>query len=508
VEVEYPNAVASTGFTVIRPGAGVSSQFIFFQVLSDKFLQPLNRLQSGTSYPAVRHRDVLSQAILLPPTPEQERIVAKLKAAFSAVQRAEIAARRAKERLKRYRAVVLAAAVTGDLTRTWRESQRTKRESAKTGEDLLRRILAARRGFWEETELRRLSINGKEPKGDKWKARYRAPARPRIDDPPGIPKDWSWASVEQLAAHEEKSITDGPFGSNLKTSHYSDSGPRVIRLQNIGDGVFIDEKAHISRKHYESLKDHAVYPGDLVIRALGTPAPRACRIPDWLGPAIVKADCIRFKVAYQFVSSDYVLWALNSPPVQVLTEKVIHGIGRPRLNLTEIKSIAVPLPPLEEQLEIVRKVENRLAAAAQLSQKLDRQLERAVATRQSLIEEAFAGRLVPQDHNEEPASVLLARIRVLRETEGRQPRSKRMPKPKSTKLSRRPLLEVLSEQSKPITPEELFREAGFEPSEVDMFYRELASLRPKLEEQRPKASESRSWPAQAKVFLQLKGRRA
>jgi len=145
-----------------------------------------------------------------------------------------------------------------------------------------------------------------------------------------------------LAAHEERSITDGPFGSNLKTSHYTDSGPRVVRLQNIGDGVFIDEKAHISRERYQLLKDHAVYGGDLVIRALGTPAPRACKIPDSLGPAIVKADCIRFKVASEFISADYVLWALNSPPVQERTGKMIHGIGRPRLKLGEVKSIALP----------------------------------------------------------------------------------------------------------------------------------------------------------------------
>ncbi len=74
VELDYPNPVASTGFTVIRPGEGVSSQFLFFQVLSDNFLEPLHKLQTGTSYPAVRDRDVLSQPILLPPTNEQREL--------------------------------------------------------------------------------------------------------------------------------------------------------------------------------------------------------------------------------------------------------------------------------------------------------------------------------------------------------------------------------------------------------------------------------------------------
>ena len=77
VESDYPNPVASTGFTVIRAAEGVSSQFLFFQVLSEDFLQPLHALQSGTSYPAVRHRDVFAQWIVLAPTREQERIVSK-----------------------------------------------------------------------------------------------------------------------------------------------------------------------------------------------------------------------------------------------------------------------------------------------------------------------------------------------------------------------------------------------------------------------------------------------
>src|ERR1700722_1324061 len=83
LEHNYPNPVASTGFAVIRAAEGVISQFLFFQVLSEDFLQPLHVLQTGTSYPAVRARDVFAQPILLAPTREQERIVTKLAAALS-----------------------------------------------------------------------------------------------------------------------------------------------------------------------------------------------------------------------------------------------------------------------------------------------------------------------------------------------------------------------------------------------------------------------------------------
>ena len=80
---------------------------------------------------------------------------------------------------------------------------------------------------------------------------------------PSITKQWVWATLKDLAAPEANAITDGPFGSNLKTSHYTDTGPRVIRLQNIGDGLFRDEYAHISTSHFESLKKHEIKAGDL-----------------------------------------------------------------------------------------------------------------------------------------------------------------------------------------------------------------------------------------------------
>src|ERR1019366_5130751 len=60
-----------------------------------------------------------------------------------------------------------------------------------------------------------------------------------------LPPGWTLASLEELAAPSPRSITDGPFGSNLKTEHYTDTGPRVVRLQNIGDGKFQNQQHQI-----------------------------------------------------------------------------------------------------------------------------------------------------------------------------------------------------------------------------------------------------------------------
>jgi type I restriction enzyme S subunit len=89
-------------------------------------------------------------------------------------------------------------------------------------------------------------------------------------------------------------FSDGPFGSNLKSSHYTESGVRVIRLQNIGIGELVDhDRAFISEEHFQSLRKHECRPGDVLIATLGDPNLRACIQPVSIEVALNKADCTK-----------------------------------------------------------------------------------------------------------------------------------------------------------------------------------------------------------------------
>lgn len=212
----------------------------------------------------------------------------------------------------------------------------------------------------------------------------------------GLKLGWRWLSVAEIAAEEPFSITDGPFGSNLKTEHYTPSGPRVVRLTNIGDGEFIDAKAHISPSHFERLQKHRVEAGDLLIAALGDTLPRACIAPPDLGPAIVKADCIRVRVK-PVHSASYLRYALISPVTRRRVAQIIHGVGRPRLNLKEIKAIEVPVAPPDEQRSVVAEIEtqfSRLDAAVAALKRAQVNLKRC---RASILKAACEGRLVPTE---------------------------------------------------------------------------------------------------------------
>jgi type I restriction enzyme, S subunit len=226
--------------------------------------------------------------------------------------------------------------------------------------------------------------------------------------------------LEQATAHdatarvaEVAALSDGPFGSNLKTSHYVASGPRVVRLQNIGDGAFRDEKAHITDEHFSRLSKHAVSPGEVVATSLGDDVPRACLIPDWLGQAIVKADCIRLRPNDE-IDASFLMWSLNSRPVKRQAAERIKGIGRPRLGLRGLGDLRIPLPPLPDQLRIVAEIEQQLSLIDSLRAAVESAQKRSAALRRAILERAFRGELVPQDPADEPASVLLERIRAER----------------------------------------------------------------------------------------------
>jgi type I restriction enzyme, S subunit len=204
-----------------------------------------------------------------------------------------------------------------------------------------------------------------------------------------LPSGWVEACVDDFV-DGPGAITDGPFGSNLKTSHYTEAGPRVVRLQNIGDGTFVDGAAHISTEHFGRLMKHSVRPGDVVVASLGDPCPRACLIPDRLGPGIVKADCLRIRTGTH-VDSRFLMYVLNSPQARRQAAALIHGVGRPRIGLKGLRALRLPLPPLDEQQRIVDAIEEQFSRLDAAGLCFDQAEERLRNLRRATLFEATQG---------------------------------------------------------------------------------------------------------------------
>lgn len=230
------------------------------------------------------------------------------------------------------------------------------------------------------------------------------------------------APLETFAS--ERGITDGPFGSNLKSSHYTDAGPRVVRLENIGCGEFIDAETHITREHYDRLSKHCVEPGDLLVASLYHNRLRACLAPEGLGPAIVKADCIRLRPRGS-TEGKFLSYALRRSMINVWCQERVKGVGRQRLGLGGIRQLPIPNVDVDRQRAVVNRIgaiEDRTKETREIA---DQSLRRSAAFRRSILAAAFSGHLVPQDPSDEPASSLLQRIAAERAAASKPSRKKK-----------------------------------------------------------------------------------
>ena len=165
-------------------------------------------------------------------------------------------------------------------------------------------------------------------------------------DPAVNPMRWPCRSLSDLAIR----FSDGPFGSNLKTSHYRTDGVRVLRLQNVGVGKLLDDdKAFVSPDHFTSLLKHECLPGDAIVATLGDPNLRAFVVPSHIPRALNKADCVQIRPKPGSAVAEYICWLLNAPSTVRMAERLMHGQTRTRIGMGLLKNLSVPVPEYEIQ---------------------------------------------------------------------------------------------------------------------------------------------------------------
>ena len=197
---------------------------------------------------------------------------------------------------------------------------------------------------------------------------------------------WPERKLGDLLAY----ASDGPFGSKIKTEHYSNSGARVIRLNNIDANQFNDaDKAFLAMDYFTStLKSYEVKPGDVVIAGLGDesiPAGRACVVPDHLGPAVNKADCFCLRPGVE-ISSRFLAFFLNSAIGLSQSAAFSQGTTRLRLNLGNIRKMTLPVPAVDVQEQIVGHFVFLLEAARNVTTRQERAAQIRTVLRRSLME--------------------------------------------------------------------------------------------------------------------------
>jgi type I restriction enzyme S subunit len=350
----------------------------------------------GTTIAGVTKKQLMELPFPLPPLAEQQRIVAEVEKQLTRLDAGVAALRDAQAKLKRYKAAVLKAACEGRLV-----PQDPADEPAST---LLRRILAERRQKWEAEQTAR----GKDPR----KLHYEKPTPPDTSELPELPEGWCWATIEQVADHR--------LGKMLDQAKNKGTLRPYLRNLNVRWFGFDLTDIQLMRVTEEELDNVSVREGDLVVCEGGEPGRSA--VWDKPGePMIIQKALHRVRPAIG-VSPWYLAYRLAADASNGALEKYFTGSTIKHFTGQSIRSYIFPLPPAPEQRRIVAEVERRLSIVEELEAAVETNLARAGRLRQSILKRAFEGKLVPQDPADEPAGVLLGRIRAGRAAQTQRPK--------------------------------------------------------------------------------------
>lgn len=452
---------------------------LFHYYLTQTVIDELYQKAHGSGMVHVTRGIFEATKVLLPPFPEQARIVAAIEQQFSRIDSAVASLQSAQAKAKQYRASLLRSAVEGELTSEWRAANPV----SETGEQLLARILAERRARWEAEQLAKMREKGNLLLDDAWKQKYKEPQGPDVEKLPELPEGWCWATVEQLA-QIQGGIQKQP-GRAPRQNAYP-----YLRVANVLRGkldLSVMENMELFGNELETLR---LKIGDLLIVEGNGSKTEIGRSALWNGEI---ENCVHqnhvIRVRLHYISPDYVDFYWNSPMGnQRVMDVAASTTGLYTLSVSKISRLPVPLPPLDEQAQIVAEVEARLSEIAQTEETIEHSLRRAERERQSILREAFAGRLVAQNPEDEPASVLLERIREERKKRDAIEKERRKGKQRMTgskkgqayKSTKERVYHTLKEAGTALKPEELFKQAGFkveeQPESVEKFQVALTPL--------------------------------
>lgn len=319
--------------------------------------------------------------IPLPPLLEQHRIVAKLERLFTQLDAAVDSLKEAQVQLQRYRQSVLKDAFEGELTREWRDGYS---------------------GELEPMAVSEVSM---------------------MDSLPELPNGWVWTKIKDIAEF----IRGVSYKKNQSSKTPIDDYVPILRANNINTQLNFKDLVYVQR---ERVKDKQFVKMFDIIIAMSSGSKHL------VGKA-AQADqdleggfgtfCGLVRVSRE-LNQKFIGLFFQSPIYRNEISHLSIGININNLRSENIEAMLIPLPPLTEQEQIVSEIERHLSVADEAESTLDAELKRAERLRQSILKYAFSGKLVQQDPNDEPASVLLEKIRE--EKTDQQPKRKK----KTTKV--------------------------------------------------------------------------
>ncbi|EEW0701450.1 restriction endonuclease subunit S [Escherichia coli] len=433
------SGVCSTEIIPLNAEPYIDNRYLFYWLKSEIFLNFVNSVSYGVNMPRLGTKDGLVAPFILAPLSEQKVIADKLGAHLAKVETIKSRLETIPEILKNFRQSILSAAVCGTLTGEWRE---------------------------ENHFIPSIPNKGKE----KFKTDLFEAATQSL---PELPKEW----IVVPAANILEYVTSGSRGW---AKYYADEGALFLRMSNVR---YDTTKLDLNNLQYVNLPENTegkrslVRKNDLVI-SITADVGRVARIDVELEEAYINQHLALVRPS-KFINAEYLatcIAAVNIGVKQIQSLK--RGATKAGLSLDDIRSLAIPFPSIEEQTEIVCRVEKMFAFADRIEQRVKSALERVNKFSQTILAKAFRGELTAEWRaanldlisGDNSAKALLKKIKAEHEA------IKRQPKPKPTAVKKKTgnnmskqiikVVEVLKEASAPLSGQQLLAAAGY-PSDCN-----------------------------------------
>lgn len=445
-------------------------------------LQPyLNAINAETSSVTVKHlssRSVQDIPLPLPPLNEQRRIVEKIENLFAELDKGEESLKAAKARAGLYRQSLLKHAFEGHLTAEWRAANPDKLEDP---EALLTRIQNERDARYKQalddwqSELEKWRDEGEEGKKPKKPKRLKDLQAPKQDNT--LPDGWAKVPLGM--------VVDEPNYGTSKKCDYNAGPVGVLRIPNISEGKIDSTDLKSAEFTRDEIESYELETGDLlVIRSNGSVnlVGKGALVQEQHTDFLYAGYLIRLRSNARVALPRYLHLAMMSHVVRSQIEsKAKSTSGVNNINSGELQSLVLSLCSVAEQVMVADRLDAKLSTLEAVEKQLDEQLARSRALRQSILKRAFAGELVDQDPNDEPASVLLERIKAEKaEAElaaKRYRKIKPVRKPKNRRPTMTDLIEVLKKEGDWVSASKAAQGLGIadgtSSDDVEAFYRQL-----------------------------------
>ena len=236
-----------------------------------------------------------------------------------------------------------------------------------------------------------------------------------------VPDGWTWARLNDLALYKK-----GPFGSSITKAMFvpeSDNAIKVYEQKNA-----INKNAHlghyfISQEKYQELKGFEIFPGDIIVSCAGTIG-ETYVMPSDMRKGIINQALMKIHLYDNSIKDFYLMYFDNK--LKSLANEQGYGMALKNIPpFSILKQYLIPIPPMAEQEKILERIKIILSNINDIDL-LKGKLQSNIANAKSkILDLAIRGKLVPQDPNDEPASVLLERIRAEKEELIKQGKIKR-----------------------------------------------------------------------------------